>query len=159
MNEVLQRYMHVLKRSQQNIIMPRQKIKAAVNLRTLPENKDFQINSAGKKNEKPCQPMYTSAVLPDSTGKIIIKLHAKPGAKENMITSIDENVVSVQVAAPPVDGEANNELVGFIAELLGVRKRNVVLEKGFKSREKTLSVTADELTISTVLEKLRSSLK
>lgn len=37
--------------------------------------------------------------------------------------------VAVQIAAPPVEGEANTELVKYIASVLGVRKSDVSLEK------------------------------
>lgn len=37
--------------------------------------------------------------------------------------------VSVHISAPPVDGEANTELVKFMAKVLGVRKSDVSLEK------------------------------
>ena len=37
--------------------------------------------------------------------------------------------VGVQIAAPPVDGEANAELVRYLAGVLGLRKSDVSLEK------------------------------
>ena len=46
----------------------------------------------------------------------------------NFVDIIDEGV-SVQLAAPPVDGKANSELVAYLAKVLGVRKSNVAVEK------------------------------
>lgn len=46
-----------------------------------------------------------------------------------LIEDITEESVGVQISAPPVDGEANVELVKFISKTLGVRKSDVVLEK------------------------------
>lgn len=37
--------------------------------------------------------------------------------------------VGIQIAAPPVDGEANTELVRFLAKLLNLRKSDVSLDK------------------------------
>jgi hypothetical protein len=42
---------------------------------------------------------------------------------------IDDEGVGVQIAAPPVDGEANTELVKYMAKLLGLRKSDVSLDK------------------------------
>lgn len=46
-----------------------------------------------------------------------------------LIEDISEESVGVQISAPPVDGEANAELLKFMSKTLGVRKSDVVLEK------------------------------
>ncbi|XP_062588123.1 UPF0235 protein C15orf40 homolog [Saccostrea cucullata] len=81
-------------------------------------------------------PVYQS-----TDGKVVITILAKPGAKQNAITDISEESIGVQIAAPPVDGKANMELVKFMAKTLGVRKSDVVLERGSKSHSKTVAVT------------------
>ena len=40
------------------------------------------------------------------------------------------------VAAPPMDGEANTELIRFMAQVLGLRKSDVTLDSGARSRNK-----------------------
>jgi uncharacterized protein YggU (UPF0235/DUF167 family) len=42
---------------------------------------------------------------------------------------IGSEAVSVQISAPPVEGEANTELVKYIATVLGLRKSDVSLDK------------------------------
>ena len=42
---------------------------------------------------------------------------------------MDTERVSVSIGAPPVDGEANSELVKFMAKQLQIRKSDVSLEK------------------------------
>lgn len=81
---------------------------------------------------------------------------AKPGAKVNAITGIGEEMVGVQIAAPPVDGEANTTLVKFLSKVLGVKKSDVSLDKGSRSRQKTVLVSG--LDRQTVLEKLSSQM-
>nr|XP_022331237.1 UPF0235 protein C15orf40 homolog [Crassostrea virginica]XP_022331238.1 UPF0235 protein C15orf40 homolog [Crassostrea virginica] len=73
-------------------------------------------------------------------GTVTVNIVAKPGSKQNMITEISEEGVGVQIAAPPVDGEANTELVKFMAKMLGVRKSDILLERGSKSRSKVIVV-------------------
>lgn len=42
---------------------------------------------------------------------------------------ITEEGVGIQIHAPPTEGEANTELVKYIASVLGVKKNDVVLDK------------------------------
>ncbi|XP_055643707.1 UPF0235 protein C15orf40 homolog [Toxorhynchites rutilus septentrionalis] len=72
------------------------------------------------------------------SGNVLIKIQAKPGAKSNGITDIGEEGVGVQIAAPPVDGEANTELIKYLSKLLELRKSDVSLDRGSKSRQKTV---------------------
>lgn len=84
-----------------------------------------------------------SAVSLNSSGSIVLRIHAKPGAKQNTITDIMDEAIGVQIAAPPVDGEANAELVKYIAKVLHLRKSDVSVDRGSKSREKKLLVSGD----------------
>ena len=47
------------------------------------------------------------------------------------------------MAAPAVEDRANEALVAFLAEALGVAKRDVVLVAGARSREKRVEVRAE----------------
>ena len=55
-------------------------------------------------------------------------------------------VLLLKLAAPPVDGKANTELVRFIAETLGCAKSSVQFVRGEGSRQKTLEVPTETLT-------------
>ncbi|KAJ1525672.1 hypothetical protein ONE63_008889 [Megalurothrips usitatus] len=89
------------------------------------------------------------------TGDIAVKIHAKPGAKKNGITDMSEEGVGVQISAPPVEGEANTELVRYIAEVLGLRKGDISLDKGSRSRNKTILVAKGKLSVEEVNEKIK----
>nr|XP_034323144.1 UPF0235 protein C15orf40 homolog isoform X3 [Crassostrea gigas]XP_034323145.1 UPF0235 protein C15orf40 homolog isoform X3 [Crassostrea gigas] len=82
----------------------------------------------------------TQPVHQNKDGTVSVNILAKPGARQNAITDISEEGVGVQISAPPVDGEANAELLKFMSKTLGVRKSDVVLGKGSKSRCKTLLI-------------------
>jgi len=59
-----------------------------------------------------------------------------------------DGVLRVRLTAPPVEGRANEALVRFLAEELGVPRRQVRLVSGESSRTKVVSiegVTADEV--------------
>jgi uncharacterized protein (TIGR00251 family) len=64
------------------------------------------------------------------------EVRAKPNAKHSAIVGAREGVLEVRVAARPVDGAANEELLAFLAAKLGVAKRDVGLVQGDSSRNK-----------------------
>lgn len=70
-----------------------------------------------------------------------LRLHVTPRGSKNQIIGWREGVLCVKLTAPPVEGAANTAVVKFIADALGVRKSQVELVSGEKSREKTLRIT------------------
>lgn len=74
--------------------------------------------------------------MPDT----ILKLHVTPRGSKNEITGWRDDVLCVKITAPPVEGAANAAIVKFIADVLNVRKSQVELISGEKSREKTLRI-------------------
>lgn len=93
----------------------------------------------------------------DKAGNIRILILAKPGAKQNGITDIGAEGCGVQIAAPPVEGEANAELVRFMSKVLQLRKSDVTLDRGSKSRHKTILVDKEaDVTLERCVELLRN---
>lgn len=58
----------------------------------------------------------------------------------NHIIGINEEGVRVNIAAPPKEGEANKELLEYLAEVIGVKKTEISLDKGSKSKSKVVVV-------------------
>ena len=85
-------------------------------------------------------------------GGVTFEVRAKPSAKKNAIVGVREGALEVRVAAPPVDGAANNELIEFLAETLGVPRRGVRLVHGASSRMKRVEV--DGLTVEEIRARL-----
>ncbi|GFQ69721.1 UPF0235 protein C15orf40 homolog [Trichonephila clavata] len=100
-----------------------------------------------------------SAVYCGSNNEIIIKIHAKPGAKESGITDVGEDSVGIQISAPPVDGAANKELIRYLGEVLNLRKSDLSLEKGSRSKDKTVIISSSSVTVNDVLTKLKVASK
>ncbi|OWA53388.1 putative UPF0235 protein C15orf40-like protein [Hypsibius exemplaris] len=97
-----------------------------------------------------------AAVKLTANGSIAISIHAKPNAKESSIAGLSDAAVEVQISAPPKDGEANSELVRFMADILGLKKSQVALDKGSKSREKVVLLDGDcGLTPAEVVVRLK----
>ncbi|KAF8660008.1 hypothetical protein HU200_058093 [Digitaria exilis] len=92
-------------------------------------------------------------LIPPST--VAVSIHAKPGSKVATITEIGDEAVGVQIDAPARDGEANAALVDFISSVLGVKKREVSIGSGSKSREKVVLV--QDATLQGVYDALKKS--
>lgn len=68
-------------------------------------------------------------------------MRAKPRAKRSAILRADGLSVEVALAAPPVDGAANEELVAVLADALALPKRALRLVLGGSSKNKVIEVT------------------
>ncbi|KAL0968433.1 hypothetical protein UPYG_G00266790 [Umbra pygmaea] len=102
----------------------------------------------------PETPTSSGPVSRDKNGVVTIAVHAKPGSKQNAITDVSIEAVGVAIAAPPTDGEANAELVWYFAKVLDLKRSEIILDKGSRSREKIVKVTGS-LTPEQVLERLK----
>lgn len=69
-----------------------------------------------------------------------LTIHVVPRARRTEVAGRHGDALRVRIAAPPVDGAANAELVRFVAERLGVPRRAVAVVSGAGGRRKTLSV-------------------
>ena len=77
-----------------------------------------------------------------------LKVHVQPRASKNEIVGWHEGVLRIRLTAPPVEGAANKACRDFLAEALGVKRSNVEIALGEKSREKLfriMGLTEEEL--------------
>jgi uncharacterized protein (TIGR00251 family) len=73
---------------------------------------------------------------------LVLSLHVQPGAARTEVAGLHGGALKIRLAAPPVDGKANAELVRFLAEAFGVPRRAVALVRGETSRQKTVRIDA-----------------
>ena len=84
-------------------------------------------------------------------GRITLTLHIQPGAKKTEFAGLHGDALKIRLAAPPVDGKANEALIKFMAERLNLAKSAVTLKSGQTSRRKVLEVAgADAALIATL---------
>ena len=80
------------------------------------------------------------------------EVHARPRAKKSQLMGVREGRLDVSLAAPPVDGAANAELVRTLAKVLGVPRSRVQVVRGEASRTKLVEVQGlDENEVRTRL--------
>lgn len=80
------------------------------------------------------------AWLREEAGGVALEVLVQPRASRTRVVGEHDGRLKVQLAAPPVDGEANQALVAFLAEALGVRKADVTIARGETGRRKTVRV-------------------
>jgi uncharacterized protein (TIGR00251 family) len=73
---------------------------------------------------------------------LLLRVHAQPRASRDEIAGQHGDALKVRVAAPPVDGEANEALRKFLGKQFGVPKSAVTVESGDGSRHKTVRICA-----------------
>lgn len=88
---------------------------------------------------------------------MILSIRVIPRARKSSIDGRRGDALLVRLAAPPVDGAANSALVAFLAETIGIPRRNVALVGGEKSRDKRVRI--DGLTDADVQARLSAILK
>ena len=89
------------------------------------------------------------AWIRDEPGAAVLELLVQPRASRTRVLGEHDGRLKVQLAAPPVDGEANAALVEFLAREVGLRRADVTLVHGLSGRRKTVRLagtTAERVT-------------
>ncbi len=82
---------------------------------------------------------------------ISLTLHVQPGAKRSGIAGLHGEALKLRLAAPPVEGRANEALLKYIAELFKVPLRQVELKQGAQSRHKVVIVNGSSVDPESLL--------
>ncbi len=82
---------------------------------------------------------------------ITLTLHVQPGAKRTEVSGLHGEALKIRLAAPPVEGRANEALLKFIADFFGVPLRQVELKQGGQSRHKVVAITGSKVEPESLL--------
>nr|GMD54928.1 UPF0235 protein C15orf40 homolog isoform X2 [Ipomoea batatas] len=120
------------------------------------KNKGNSATESTQSTQSPTSkyPACLRVVAPSS---VAITIHAKPGSKIATITDLSDEAVGVQIDAPAKDGEANAALLDYISSVIGVKRRQVSIGSGSKSRDKVVIV--EEVNVQTVFDALDKASK
>lgn len=80
-----------------------------------------------------------------------LTLHVQPGAKRSEISGLHGDALKIKLAAPPVEGRANEALLKYIARLFAVPLRQVELKQGAQSRHKIVAISGSAVEPETLL--------
>lgn len=73
-------------------------------------------------------------------GGVRLQLHVQPRAARTEVAGLHGGALKIRLAAPPADGAANEALVRFLADTLGVPRTAVTLVAGTTSRRKRVDI-------------------
>ncbi len=79
--------------------------------------------------------------ITEHDGALIFMVRVVPRASRSGITGTHDGALHVRLAAPPVDGAANAELIRTLAKALHIAPRNVAIISGQTAKIKRLRVT------------------
>ncbi len=83
---------------------------------------------------------------------IILTLHVQPGAKQTSIAGLHGDALKIRLAAPPIEGRANEALLRFVADFFKVTLREVELKQGGQSRHKRVEVRGSTIDPECLLD-------
>lgn len=72
---------------------------------------------------------------------LYLKIYVRPGASKSSISGEHDGYLKIRISSPPVEGKANETLVEFLSDTLGVRKSRIEILEGLKSRKKLLRIS------------------
>jgi uncharacterized protein (TIGR00251 family) len=72
---------------------------------------------------------------------VTFPVRVQPRASRSGVAGEVGGSLRIRIAAPPVDGEANEELVNLLAKLLNIPRRQVEIISGQKSKKKVVRVS------------------
>jgi len=78
--------------------------------------------------------------LKETGNGVIFHIHVVPKSAKNECAGIQGDAIKLKITAPPVEGQANDACIRFLSDMLGVRRSQVTIISGHKSRKKTVAV-------------------
>jgi uncharacterized protein (TIGR00251 family) len=93
--------------------------------------------------------------LRTSKDGLILEVVVAPRAKRSKFVGFHGGYPKIALAAPPVEGRANEELVSFLKELLGIPGRDIDLIRGDTSKRKAVFLRG--ISTEKVLQVLETS--
>src|SRR4051812_43445865 len=73
-------------------------------------------------------------------GGVLLQVSVMPNAKRTGVDGLHDGALRVRLAAPPIDGRANEALVAWLAKSLGVARRDIDVLRGESSRRKQVAI-------------------
>ena len=89
-------------------------------------------------------------VFTEKDGNLIFTTRVVPRASKSEIVGEMDGALKIRVAAPPVDGAANAELIKLLAKTFGVSKSEVEITGGQTSKSKQIKIA--NLTVEKFLQ-------
>jgi uncharacterized protein (TIGR00251 family) len=90
--------------------------------------------------------------IQQSANAVIFSVKVVPRSSKTAVAGLLGGMLKIKLAAAPEKGKANESLVEFLADTLGVKKNTVSITSGLTSPVKTIQITG--ISAETILQKL-----
>ena len=81
-------------------------------------------------------------------------IRVKPNQRQDRVEMVGKDW-QIRLKAPAVDGKANEHLIGYLSEVIGISKSRIILKKGATSKIKCLEINEED---GIVFEKLKMAM-
>ena len=88
----------------------------------------------------------------EASARLLVRV--QPSAARSQVVRFEDGVLHLRIAAPPVRGKANRELIDFLGRLLDLPRSALSIDRGLSSRRKTLAIAG--LSHEALKERLES---
>ncbi len=78
-------------------------------------------------------------MVENKPARIVVRV--QPNAGQNEVIRFKDGVLFIRIAALPIKGKANQELIKFLSDILGVSRSHLTIEKGMTSKRKVIGVS------------------
>jgi uncharacterized protein (TIGR00251 family) len=95
--------------------------------------------------------------MPIPQDEVRISLRIQPGSPKNAVAGFVNGVWKIRIAAPPVEGKANRELIEYLSEILDIPKSSITVVRGETGRDKVIAIVG--LTFEKVGKRLTDIMK
>jgi uncharacterized protein (TIGR00251 family) len=79
-------------------------------------------------------------IVQDTKAGAVLTVHIQPKASTTECVGLHGDAIKIRIAAPPVDGAANDELIRFLARQLSTPLASVQIQSGASGRHKRVLV-------------------
>ena len=79
-----------------------------------------------------------------------IEVKVIAGARKRAIM-LEGSLLKVKILSKPLRGKANEELIEYISDTLGIKRKDVAIVAGQRDTRKVISIPVDEQTLRRVL--------
>ena len=69
-----------------------------------------------------------------------IIVQVQPNASQNKVVRFEGGAWHLRIAAPPIKGKANQELIKFLSDILGISKSSLIIKKGMTGKRKVIAI-------------------
>jgi len=72
--------------------------------------------------------------------KTTLTVHIQPRAKRSEVLGFTDGILRLKIAAPPIEGKANKEVINYLSDILDIPKSSIDMEHGHTSKIKVIAI-------------------